>query len=61
MKDWIWNLVLKAIINYYMRRLSDKHLQTAIILGFAKKEVEDRLIQRQLSENILAKALLVSM
>lgn len=44
-----------------MRRLSDKHLQTAIILGFAKKEVEDRLIQRQFSENILAKALLVSM
>lgn len=28
----------------YMRRLSDKHFHSDIILGFAKKEAEDRLI-----------------
>lgn len=33
-------LDLKATINYYMRCLSNKHLQIAIILRFAKKVIE---------------------
>lgn len=47
--------------NDYKRCLSDKHFHTDLILGFAKKEVEDKLIERQFSENIPAKVLLVGM
>lgn len=45
------------IYDNYMRCLSDKHFYTDIILGFAKKKAEYRLIQRKFSENIAAKAL----